>query len=98
MLIFPPLGKLALDGAEFLPTWKPLGTLWKDFSSFFPFLGVRALSLLAEGQFYRHMLCIFSRLNESRFKNLSSGLNTLWKPDCDCSSESLRAAMGTLWR
>ena len=92
------MGKFALDVAEFLPTWKPLGTLWKDFSSIFPFLGLGIGSILVGEQFYRHMLFIFSRLIESGFKNLSLGLSTLWKPDCDCSSESSRASMGTLWR
>ena len=44
------------------------------------------------------ILFIIKELIKSQFKNYMLGPTTLWKPDCDCTSESLRAAMGTLWR
>ena len=94
----PLSGKFASYGTGFWSIWKPFGTLWKDFSSIFPFPGLKVRSKLARGQFYSHMLFMFIRLTESRFKNLSLGLGSLWKPDCDCPGESLTAAVGTLWR
>jgi hypothetical protein len=94
----PVLGKPTAYGTEFWCPWKPLGTLWKDFSSISPFPGLRPRRELVGDQFYRYMFSMFSKLAESRFRNLSFVLTTIWKPDCDCSSESLRAAMGTLWR
>jgi hypothetical protein len=94
----PILGKAASSGTELWCSWKPLGTLWKDFSPIFPVPGLSPGRKLAEDQFYIHIFLSFSKLSESRFKNLSLGLSMLWKPDCDCSGESLRAAMGTLWR
>ena len=94
----PLSGKSASYGNGFWSIWKPFGTLWKDFSSFTPFFGLRTKRELAGDQFYGYRLFIFSELTKHRFKNLSLGLSTLWKSDCACSGVQLRAAMGTLWR
>jgi hypothetical protein len=94
----PRWGKRAFCGTEFSGPWKPLGTLWKDFSSIFPFFQLGARRKLAENRFRTHRLFVISRLTVSRFRNLSPVLTPLWKADCDCSSESLTPAMGTLWR
>lgn len=95
---YPLSGKSACYGTGFCSIWKPFGTLWKDFSSFTPFFGLRTKRELAGDQFYRYILVIFSELTKHRFKNFSLGLSTLWKSDCAWSSVQLRAAMGTLWR
>lgn len=92
------LGKVCLRWAEFWNLWNPLGTLWKGFSRMLSFLRLRRGIKGSGNQFHSHMSFSFSGLIESRFKNLASGLTPLWKPDCKSSSESLRAAMGTLWR
>jgi hypothetical protein len=94
----PRWGKHAFCGTELSGPWKPLGTLWKDFSSIFPFFQLGAGRKLAENRFRTHRLFVISRLTVSRFRNLSPVLSPLWKADCDCSSESLTPAMGTLWR
>jgi hypothetical protein len=94
----PLLGKPASYGARFWSIWKPFGTLWKDFSSFTPFLRLGTNRELVGDQFYWYMLFIFSELIDYQFKNISIGLSTLWKPDCAWSSVSLGTAMGTLWR
>jgi hypothetical protein len=40
------------------------------------------------------ILFILKRLIESLFKNYTAVPAVLWKPDCDCISEYLKAAMG----
>jgi hypothetical protein len=86
------------DATKVQPPWKPMGTLWKDFSSVFPFQRLRAGSQLAVARLCSHMLIVFNMLIESRFKNLSLCPNPLWKSDCDCDGGSLKAPMGNLWR
>lgn len=44
------------------------------------------------------MLFNLNKLIISRFTNLLLALSSLWKPDCDCLTESVRATTGTLWR
>lgn len=92
--ICPLLGEPANNAPEFWCSWKPLGTLWKDFSPLFPFLDLRTVSHLAGNSFVIYKIFIFSRLIKNQFKNFSLCLRTLWKPDCDCQVESLKAAMG----
>lgn len=80
------------------PPWNPLGTLWKDFSSIFPYSRLRTQSNQAGELFYMNMSFRFNWLIKSLFKNLSVGPAGLWKPDCDYFSDCVRAGMVTLWR
>src|SRR5580704_9199959 len=94
----PRSGQCVGSGTESCDPWKAMGTLWKDFSSISPVSGMWPERKQAGNQFYWHRLFSFRGLVGSRFTNLSSGLSALWKSDCDCPYESLRTAMGTLWR
>jgi hypothetical protein len=44
--------------------------------------------------FCRYKILIFSGLQEFPSGGISIATSALWKPDCDCFRESLRATMG----
>jgi hypothetical protein len=77
---------------------EPFGYIVERLFFDFSLPGSQAKRKVAEHRFNRRKELICSRLAKYRFKNLLSGLRALWKPDCDCFRESLRAVMGTLGR
>jgi hypothetical protein len=61
--------------------------MWKDFSSNYPLLNLRGKEKLSRNGSWRGMLFVFNMLAKLRIRNISFAVQSLWKHDCDCSSE-----------